>query len=642
MDPLKEILEALKAVSTRLDRLEAPKAPSAKNSTVSKEPTVPHKALPTKNSTASKEPTVPSTPAAAATSDEDIPWKEVTNRKERYTGIQKKLIDIAYKPPGSPARAPPSRPQPRLIKAGKLMDINFAGYKPPRWVHNIPAWAKSQTRPTPAATYTPMDRDTRLLTNQMMKYVQLQHQRLQWTLLPKKIENNMMNVAKSITPVGINETYIKTREEAFEMFNRTILNFTNRHLDIQQSEVLDWLSVAQPGDTKLAREQLNKDIDKRLGKKISDTSRARFLDEIDSMLKAWAASAPIPKSPPQPTTTKITAPSKPIIPITSTPKRVARTPPQPRSTKRNRSLDCSPPPRQRPVLHSPPRSKCNLFKVPSTTASLNPPAAAVETSPMRIASTPSPQDNTKPSSPLSQSLSASQGSSSPYSLPPREFGIALVHPSNYKAVWKVEIAPTSQTVIIGSSNMRSMKFFPRSTQVDAFPGIKLQTLIPILKSLKPTPKSSTLVWSVGMNNRDSTAQQIENLLDMVKEIIDTLGFKHVFFNAVSIPDTIPLEQQRKLDLLNKMVEEWMPGIHVIPPLHKDQIHICEHDKYRIHYTQTTINLISTNINNTVEKVIMESRSTRVQHSPKKSTAASNMATSTNNNTPADISAPSEN
>ena len=74
---------------------------------------------------------------------------------------------------------------------------------------------------------TSLDRDTRVLTNHMMKYIQLQHQILQWFALTVKIIANMNSIARSITPVGINEEYINCRDEAFEEFNRIIHLFTN-------------------------------------------------------------------------------------------------------------------------------------------------------------------------------------------------------------------------------------------------------------------------------------------------------------------------------------------------------------------------------------------------------------------------------
>ena len=99
---------------------------------------------------------------------------------------------------------------------------------------------------------TSLDRDTRVLTNHMMKYIQLQHQILQWFSLPVKIITNMNSVAKSITPVGINKEYIKSRDEAFEEFNRIIHLFTIDTWMLNSKEVMKWLSQAQLGDTKMA------------------------------------------------------------------------------------------------------------------------------------------------------------------------------------------------------------------------------------------------------------------------------------------------------------------------------------------------------------------------------------------------------
>jgi hypothetical protein len=70
------------------------------------------------------------------------------------------------------------------------------------------------------------------------------------------------------------------------------------------------------------------------------------------------------------------------------------------------------------------------------------------------------------------------------------------------------------------------------------------------------------------------------------------SINEIFFNGVSIPLSMPEADAQRLHELNRFMEAEVGSEFYITPLNSADVHVEPHDRWKIHFDQATVDLIS--------------------------------------------------
>ena len=160
--------------------------------------------------------------------------------------------------------------------------------------------------------------------------------------------------------------------------------------------------------------------------------------------------------------------------------------------------------------------------------------------------------------------------------------------------WRVDIDPSTETLVIGDSNLGQMKSPPAGWQIECFPGCSLQQLPALASKTSRSDRVTSIIIAVGINNKSSTEaaneQNVKKLSEGRRIWMDRCGKAKVMIAGVSIPRTITEAQQQTLEKLNAAILD--STALYIPPLKKTEVEISPTDTvFRIHYSARTANRI---------------------------------------------------
>lgn len=165
-----------------------------------------------------------------------------------------------------------------------------------------------------------------------------------------------------------------------------------------------------------------------------------------------------------------------------------------------------------------------------------------------------------------------------------------------KRKWRPPVTK-SKGVILGDSNIKiATKLETKAISIEchSFPGAKVCHFGKMFCGTLPQMNPSSVVISVGINNRENQAttnrQQLRQLVDGASKAYPNAT---IHIPQVNIPSKLPQSQQETLRKFNSTLQELetkFPKFHTVPQLPQNKFKIDPRDtRYGIHWTTETAN-----------------------------------------------------
>lgn len=463
----------------------------------------------------------------------------------------------------------------------------------------------------------------------IFQYIQLQHHIGKWTSLPSPILRDLRQVFHNIRPACIDKEYNQFKEDYIKDISLNIRNKTLHHFHCHVADIETKLEHLEDINLEAsilqARHLLKKKLDQRIAPEFINTqvniirgiiknSKGNSMD-IDPPIPPGTPKPPPPKQPPLPTTASkrrhslspedapprrelryFSPPPSPIAqPLETTPDLVSFETPSSKtfSTSQITTIPATslitP---LKPVTSTPITSKSNSLITPFKTTTATPTTTTTALS--------APAPSTQPSTNSFKSPSSITTPSPRLPSTKRTRGCAFVHNSKNKDLWKCQVEADSSVILVGSSNARFTRNLPLFWQADAYPGIGLQHIPHLLSTLEPTRENSTLIISVGMNNRDNATTRVLKLYEGIQEALEKHNiykkFGKIFWNQVAIPKHLDKDTRDILRFINQQ-SKCLKNTSSIPAIDYTEIGLLRPND--IHYNQDTVDRITIGIINFV-------------------------------------------
>jgi hypothetical protein len=209
------------------------------------------------------------------------------------------------------------------------------------------------------------------------------------------------------------------------------------------------------------------------------------------------------------------------------------------------------------------------------------------TTPKRPRSSPSTSPTSQ--SPPEKRQFGLSGKSSQKGLKQKAHQISVTkHEGQYKKSWQLPEAKKS-LLVIGDSNLGRISSSPtQDVQIQSYPGAHFHHMTDILKEYQHTAKPDNLIISIGINNRSSepkttSFRQLQTMLNAANKFAPKAK---IYIPIINFSHGLLPEEKRRLNELNKAIEETKKAIH-IPPLSYSDFNVRGFD--RIHWTRDTAN-----------------------------------------------------
>ena len=170
--------------------------------------------------------------------------------------------------------------------------------------------------------------------------------------------------------------------------------------------------------------------------------------------------------------------------------------------------------------------------------------------------------------------------------------------------WKFEPGTGAEVVILADSNFRLSKTLPDNYEIHVYPGAKLTHATAMLKKLQSANSRKytnlkAIVLSIGINNRGFQRDTLQSENNKLMKAAEALPWR-VFSMGVSVPNTLPREEQELMDHLNKHTLARRGG-NFIPPLPGNKTKVSPSDSMGIHFDQVTQNEVDLHLKNFLGK-----------------------------------------
>jgi hypothetical protein len=422
---------------------------------------------------------------------------------------------------------------------------------PERSNSDQPKSAGPRTTTTP--TLVSDNDDFACVSKSIYRMVQLQHHQDNWKSLPKALDQRLRRLAADIKPPMADDDLRSEIVAATIQFGEQLGQIVRTHLAKKRGETETTAATLNSADLDRAKEVATKYVGNRLGRRMPE---ARRLELVDAAAK------------------KIGGRRRPYL-VTGPDgfQTLVRDPPA--SPKTFSSVVTAGPSRKRPLLPSPkstdsPLKRGNRFSVLAEVHAVAEAEAAVLID-------LEPDDDPTPAV-----------VPSPPSSPPHERGRRhLVADGSRKDDWKLQLLPSTKTIVIGDSNLRLVdeKDVPDDWQVYCFPGAKFHNVARLVNTT--ALKGKNVVVQVGINHRDQQQEQFQDNAELVHERIVGMG-AHPVFVGVSIPNSITGAQQLHLGELNYVMAALYGKKNYVPSLPPAETQVSMNDSFGIHYTAPTV------------------------------------------------------
>lgn len=159
--------------------------------------------------------------------------------------------------------------------------------------------------------------------------------------------------------------------------------------------------------------------------------------------------------------------------------------------------------------------------------------------------------------------------------------------SSNKQKWKMDNI-THKTLIMGDSNLKSIKKTVDDVKVESFPGAKFHNITNLVKEYPNAAyKPKNLIVNVGLNNYHNKTQPSKQQIDkMCTALKSKFPDTRIFIPQVNIPEDLPQFGIENLHSINEYLKTKLNHITVIPKLSQSKFTLAA-DGY--HWTQFTGN-----------------------------------------------------
>ncbi len=470
----------------------------------------------------------------------------------------------------------------------------------------------THTQPSSSSPTTSYNPDFTVLVKNLFRHSQLQYHINNWTHLPDSIQSSFSSVFQSIFPPmptsALQSSLHSIQLDTSNKIHSTVLE----HLHTQLSATDSILRSLNAWDldidraSTIAKNQLIRQLKSSpLPPSTVDSLISNSVSKLIQLPTTTSTSSPIDLSStsastsqliqPQPKPQRIPRRPKPFsIPIT-----VVSNPTTHSSTSASQSL-----PNINDLTHFPPLTHLHSSNSPPHTPTsptiLNlshildefiistPPAKSsiMDSRNLPNTSTPTPTHSKL------QDLSTSTST-----LPTTSFHSTqsvTLHSKSDTDLNSWPISQTSDTLILGDSNLRHWHGYPQSWSVHCFPGWKMQHACKLISEVHFPSNIKHIVFSVGLNDRDSTFYPH---LSRLHSLSSSLPIP-VFFLTVYCPLSSPSNTRNSIAAINLTALQLFtnrlipgPSDTLVIPLPQQQDHLG------IHYTASSSSLFINAISN---------------------------------------------
>jgi hypothetical protein len=416
----------------------------------------------------------------------------------------------------------------------------------------------------PLITKNSNNNDFASVSKALYKIVQVGHHAANWDRLPKSIEERLHRLIADINPPMSDPKFRTAMSDITQSYGEEIRRLVSEHLESKKRDLEYAAGELDRTDIRQAKDVANKYLTARLGKRLVPQRRTDLLEAAASKVGLHF------QPPPVVARSSVEAPSTWTMIGNRTPPKMDT--PLVGNSARKRKLDS---------VESTPTNISNRFQTLIDEVVADTDLEPAD-SPNVIESSDQPRVLMK----------QPRKRATVYADVISEHGVHVF--AGEKASWTIT-PETEQTcvIVVGDSNLRSVRLIPNYWQINSLPGAKIGTLKTGLSKLTGPAKQFTIVIQAGINHRASFSVNEEHeIRDMLFEARRNPSVDEIFFNGVSIPPGMNVDDAARLDALNRFMEEEVGSAHYIAPLDQADVTVMRNDRYDIHYDQATVDRIS--------------------------------------------------
>lgn len=372
------------------------------------------------------------------------------------------------------------------------------------------------------------------------RHCQIRHHEGTWQEVPNKIKNVVGNVFDTITPpypdAALQDEFRRLREKLEEDIKSVVQN----HLQRSKEQVERELSMTNPDDKEAALNIVYRQLSRNLKRKITHDNKCIYLEEAEKLI----GRTQIRNEPEQSIQEGQTVGANEGLANTDETSEVA--------------MEASEATRKRNRTKSTPEKTVQVQSRNSVEGS---PAQATPVKKNRI------ENNSD----------SNQGAAE---------ANKFVHQREIKSQWEIKLKESTNTIVIGDSNLSLARKIPSDFEVHAFPGMHLQHATSVINKLpRGRERPLRVILSVGINHRDWSKEDLEPEINALREVVDKAEAE-IYLAGVPLHGSLNNSQKEILTTLNNNMKDWQRG-HYINPILTSDVDIIPSDRYRIHHTQET-------------------------------------------------------
>jgi len=480
----------------------------------------------------------------------------------------------------------------------------------------------------------------------MYRLVQLDHHADNWKELPNSLLERLKKFSDDIRPPMPDEEFRRQITSITSVYAARICETVRQHIAAKRSQIASSAATKDDTDINRAKEIVNKQLSKRLGRRLDDSKRERLLDQAASAVGSGRQPPDTDGDGFQVVVNSKKKPSgSPGTVSTPAKRRKRESTPPPVSTHNHYSVlanvttgDIEPDDQIEIIedaeevdvlakatphndvaavteTHRPPSNRTlESFLAKAKTCAqvehMKPATAAASlglakaktcaqveqiTPATAAASLEKGSPTTTRSRSRTMSVDGASGMARPSARSLQTTDGVRVYTPSAKDDWTVTPAEGTNVIIIGGSNLRRVSSIPENWEIHCLPGAKLHHINNALEHLIFTGSDTltTVYIQAGINHRDEApdvyAQQVDRLAELAS--VSTL---RLAFVGVPRPPTLTDLQRRNIDALNARMWEIF-GVNYIHPICDDHVEILRDDRFRIHHTAFTCKKIMTTV-----------------------------------------------
>jgi len=160
----------------------------------------------------------------------------------------------------------------------------------------------------------------------------------------------------------------------------------------------------------------------------------------------------------------------------------------------------------------------------------------------------------------------------------------FIHMARGRSNWRLEVADTTEVLVIGDSNMKSALEVPKGWEIHSLSGGRMEHVNDLLRKMQ-TPKAlKVLIVQVGINHRDTGYPQDE--IKVLRQIADQLRLR-LLMQGISISKMMPPSMQSKLNQFNEQLHETFGAFFIFPQRDR-KVGLDPDDETFVHYDPSTM------------------------------------------------------